>query len=279
MTVSDSQRDFMLRAGSHRLLTHAEEIELARKIQARGPDWKEARNELVMHNVRLALTVGREFQNRGLEFEDLVQAILFGSASSADSNISGGIARAAEKYDGRGRFSTYAMIWAKQAAQKACEPADTIRLPNVVKKIRLTALNNPEMTDAEVAAKHDAPVSHVRRARTAATVAASLDAPKRMPDGDGGNDYDKIQDLDADDPAEVADESGWIRQLVDTLPAQEHRVVEMLYGLNGYGGREHTTAEIADVLGLTLLATRKLQTNALKLLRAAVRPDETPVPA
>jgi RNA polymerase sigma factor (sigma-70 family) len=273
----DGFDSFLEAAAQHRLLTFEEEQELARKIQAKGPDWKEARNTLVMHNVRLAVNIARQFQSRGVEFEDLVQAILFGSPTSTEGKdgrvkeqICGGIARAAELYDGRGKFSTYATMWAKQAAQRAGKySTDLIDVPNHIKKIQLTAHNHPELSVAELASKHEASPAAVLRALNAARVVASLDAQKQTADSEFGGEYDLIADESADDPAALVDEGLGVdtRELLARLSDEQRQVVEMKFGLNGYGGREHTAPEIAEVMSTTAEAVRSLLNDALKLLR------------
>jgi RNA polymerase sigma factor (sigma-70 family) len=253
---------------THRLLSASEEKELARRIQARGPDWIEARNTLILHNVRLAIDVARQFQGRGVEYEDLVQAILFGTPT-ADNAVAGGLARAAELYDGRGRFSTYAVGWARQAAQKAVHAQhSTIRVPGEIHKLRLTISNEPDLTDEQVAARHKCSVARVHIAREAAHVAASTDALRA--DADGNEYGSNLPDPNADDPADVVDDdnSGWIRARVEALPAEERRVIEMHYGLNGYGGREHSLRQIAAMIGLDERAVKGLHSSALVQLGA-----------
>jgi DNA-directed RNA polymerase sigma subunit (sigma70/sigma32) len=135
---------------------------------------------------------------------------------------------------------------------------------------RLTAANNPEMTDAEIAEKMDLPVPRVRAARRAAQVTASLDAQHRG-DGAGASEYELIPDRDADDPAEVSGgDDAVVREHVSELPEEVRCVIEMRFGLNGYSGKEHTQNEIAEALGLSMGRVGVLERAGLQLLRNAL---------
>lgn len=242
---------------AHRLLSREEEYALGERIQAGGPDADEARRELIRMNVRLAVECAGRFANRGVEFEDLVSEACIG------------LDTAARKFDpSRGnRFSTVAYMWMFQRLQRAvAQQQGTIRLPDQLHKARLTHHNQPDLTVEQLATRHKTTVTRVRAALAAAHVTASLDAP--VNGNDGPNGYDQIADADADDPADVRDDSetAWVRDALAELPADEREVVTRAFGFDGQG--ERTLHEVAAELDLDLSAVKKLHAAGLKRVRA-----------
>ncbi|MFP5501607.1 MAG: sigma-70 family RNA polymerase sigma factor, partial [Candidatus Sericytochromatia bacterium] len=116
----DSIRMYLQEIGKKRLITHAEELEYARRISAGGRDGERAKHQLVNANLRLVVSIARKHLGRGLSFLDLIQ----------EGNM--GLMRAAEKYDYRKgyKFSTYATWWIRQAITRAiADQGRTIRVP------------------------------------------------------------------------------------------------------------------------------------------------------
>jgi RNA polymerase primary sigma factor len=256
-----NEQDFIAAVGSHRLLTQAEEAQLAGKIRAGGEEGKAAKQMLILHNMRLLITEAKKYQHRGIEFEDLVQSAVIG------------LNRAAELFDERKgfRFSTYATMWIHQALQRTTAKNATIAIPDLLQKVRRTDAHNPGMTVEQIAEKTSGDVSarQVRTALNAARVVASLDAPGSALDEEGQSYYESIADLDADDPTELANsgESDWVREFVEDLPADQRQVIEMKFGLNGYGGKEHTLDEIAEATGQARDVVGRLQLKGMASLR------------
>src|SRR3954471_14276982 len=168
----DAFQAFLERIGTYRLLRPAEELELARRIE-RGDLM--AKERMVCANLRLVVSVARQYAGPGLPFLDLVQEGMFGPI------------RAVEKVGSRKafRFSTYATWWIRQSVERARDgKADTIRLPvNVVRKQRklaraeaqlAAALDRPPTPD-EIAAVAELTVAEVEAVRDAAKSVASLD--------------------------------------------------------------------------------------------------------
>src|SRR3954465_8364003 len=166
----DALQAFLNRIGTYRLLRPAEELDLARRIEQGD---LEAKDRMICANLRLVVSVARQYQGPGLPFIDLVQEGMLG------------LIRAVEKFDYRKgfRFSTYATWWIRQAVERARDgKADTIRLPvNIVRKQRKIARAEPPLAAAldrpptieEVAAHAELTVAEVQAVRDAAKSVAS----------------------------------------------------------------------------------------------------------
>jgi RNA polymerase primary sigma factor len=220
---------FLERIGTYRLLRPAEELELARRIESGD---LAAKDRMVCANLRLVVSVARQYAGPGLPFLDLVQEGMLG------------LIRAVEKFDWRKgfRFSTYATWWIRQAVERARDgKGDAIRLP----------------------------VGLVRRRRQAAEpaevprVVASLDRPV-------GEDELTLGDLLADEgptPLDVADVGFRRRALLaamDALPVRERHVLWLRYGLAG--GEPEPLREVGQRLGLTPERVRQIERAALTRL-------------
>src|SRR3989338_147348 len=155
--TSPNALDFILDNAHHSLLTHDDEIELGKRIEAGD---NTARDELVNNNLRLVISVANKYQGNGVPLDDLIQ----------DGNI--GLLRAAEKYDYRRgfRFSSYATWWIRQAVARSIGSSRQIRLPSYI-LIRISNLNKAgksleanlgrEPTNHELAVYMDKPVEEV----------------------------------------------------------------------------------------------------------------------
>lgn len=254
------------------LLTPAEEIQLAHRIQAGDPA---AREHMIKANLRLVVKIAREYEDYGLPLLDLVN----------EGNI--GLMRAVERFDPtRGaKLSTYAAWWIKQAIKRA--------LSNQVKSIRLPIhlvqqISQLRRAESAFEAKHGRPgrdselavvlgvgeddILHWRESATVGTT--SLEAPLGT-DPDAGC----VADLVADDNAEmpwngVSKETNaeLIRQLVGTLNSREQRILQERFALDG--GEPRTLEEIGIDFGLTRERIRQLEAVALKKLRDRIETRE-----
>src|SRR5690242_20542425 len=171
---TDALQLFLKDIGKVELLTAAEEVELAKRIE-RGDH--RAKQEMVEANLRLVVSIAKRYRNQGLPFLDLIQ----------EGTI--GLVRAAEKFDHRKgfKFSTYATWWVRQAVTRAlADQARTIRMPvHVVEKLnrivrserKLRAELGREPTSAEIAADLELTVDEVEHIRRSSQIPVSLEKP------------------------------------------------------------------------------------------------------
>jgi len=259
--TTDSLQLFINEAMRYPLLTAAEEVELAKRIERGDLDAKE---RLINSNLRLVIKFARRYQGHGLPLGDLVQEAMLG------------LIRAAEKFDWRRgyKFSTYAVLWIKQSIQRGLDNTGRqVRIPaHIAQRERtvnrtateLTTELNREPTDEEVAAKAKLPIDEVMAIRDLTRVTTSLDAPVTS-DGDttlGELHAESTGDLE-DEVLEREQEEAVVAALAK-LPDDERRVVEARFGT---GGRQtRSIRDIARELGITQQAARDLEARALRRL-------------
>ncbi len=282
------------------LLTAAEEVELAKRIEAGvyaaellraadagegelppgtrrveleaiAEDGARAKDHMIRANLRLVVaTARRYYRNVGLSFLDVVQ----------DGNL--GLIRAVEKFDYRKgfKFSTYAVWWIRQAIERGrAERARGIRVPVYVveqistlgradRKLQLSLGREP--TTEELAKATGIAVERIKELREIAQSVVSLDTPV----GDEGDIRfgDLIEDAEVLQPPDVvefralADE---LRAIVGTLPPREALIITLRYGM--HDGRQHSVAEVAERVGLSKERVRQLEKQAIGQLRDPAR--------
>jgi RNA polymerase primary sigma factor len=260
--AADSLGLFLGEIGRYPLLTAAEEVELAKRVE-RGD--REAKDRMITSNLRLVVSVARRYQGHGLPLGDLIQ----------DGII--GLVRAVEKFDWRKgfKFSTYAVWWIRQAVQRAvANQSRTIRIPVHVNERRqklgrarrdLVAKHGREPTPEELAEATDLPLGHVIDALEAAEAAAILDQPVGE---DGGASLGDLYAAEQLAPEEEADEMlrrEAVRQAVATLPERHRAVIELRFGLADNEGPV-SLEEIGRRLGITRERVRQLEKEALTRL-------------
>lgn len=259
-------RDFMNRAGRHRLLRADEEAALARRIEAGD---QRAKDQLVESNLRLVLSIATRYQGAGLPLSDMVQEGTLG------------LMRAAERFDHRRRlkFSTYAVWWIRQAIARAlANQSRTIRLPvHVNDEVRRLTGAESDLNagagggppdDAAIAARARVPVERLPDLRRARTVGEVMSLDRRL-----GDDSDEtLGAVLADD----AQQEAWedvdreltrraLRDAMGSLPERERVVLTMRYGLNG--ADPATFEVIGRRLGVTRERARQLERAALGRIR------------
>ncbi|WP_406489063.1 RNA polymerase sigma factor [Streptomyces phaeochromogenes] len=287
---SDLFRQYLREIGRIPLLTAAEEVELARRVEA-GLFAEErlrlasdldsqlaldldklvvmgrmAKRRLIEANLRLVVSVAKRYVGRGLTMLDLVQ----------EGNL--GLIRAVEKFDyARGyKFSTYATWWIRQAMSRAlADQARTIRVPvHVVELInrvvrvqrRMLQERGYEPTPEEVAAHLDLPSERVSEVLRLAQEPVSLHAPVGEEDDVALGDL--IEDGDATSPVESAAFlllREHLEAVLSTLGERERKVVQLRYGLAD--GRPRTLEEIGRIFGVTRERIRQIESKTLNKLR------------
>jgi RNA polymerase primary sigma factor len=261
-TTTDALQLFLNETGRYPLLTAAQEVELAKRVE-RGD--KEAKDLMINSNLRLVVSIAKRYQGHGLSLLDLIQEGIIG------------LIRAVEKFDWRKgfKFSTYATWWIRQAVQRGVgNKARTIRVPmHVLDRERrlarvereLAARLGREPTDAEVIAAAGISDEELQQVREAARAVTSLDRP--LGEDDEGSFGDVVARASAGDVADeviVSLREDAVRRAVARLPQRERRVVELRFG---FGDEEPASlAETARRLGMRPDAVRELERQALEQL-------------
>jgi RNA polymerase primary sigma factor len=260
-TTTDALQLFLREAGRHPLLTAAQEVELAKKIEAGDP---QAKQRMIQSNLRLVVSIAKNYRNQGLPFLDLIQEGTLG------------LIRAVEKFDWRRgyKFSTYATWWIRQAVARAlADKARTIRMPvHIVERLQkmnraersLWAVLGREPTLEEIADEANLPVTQAREVRAAARASTSLDAPVGDTDDAVLGDFVAGDGPLPDEQVEHSLRSETLATALKALPERHRHVVVLRYGL---GDAEPKTLEdIGRRLGLTRERVRQIEVEALKRL-------------
>jgi RNA polymerase primary sigma factor len=260
--LTDSLQLFLQDVGKHKLLTAAEEVALAKRVE-RGD--KTAKERMINANLRLVVSIAKKYRGHGVPFLDLIQ----------DGVI--GLNRAVEKFDWRKgyKFSTYATWWIRQACQRAISnQGATIRVPVHVQerqqklaraRQRLEVKLEREPTVEELAKETGLKESHIEEALSTADASVSLNQSVGS-DGDGEL-GDLFADRSAVDPADEADETLQrleVRRAVEALQEPDRRVLELRFG---FTGEQWTLEAIGKELGLTRERVRQIESRALTRLQ------------
>ena len=266
--VVESLELFLRRARLHPLLTAAEEIELAKRIE-RGD--LEAKERMINANLRLVVSQARRYQGHGLPMEDLVQEGMLG------------LIRAVEKFDWRRgfKFSTYGTLWIRQAIQRGLQNhGRTIRVPVHVSqrqvKVRkiesdLSTKLGREPTDEEIAAVAELPLDEISELRELSRAMTSLDQPVSE---DGETALGDLLASDRPEPHEevaVIERDQRVNEAVLRLPAAEQSVIKLRFGLAGEEPR--TLRQAGSELGITAERARQLEEQGLRRLAATAELD------
>ena len=264
MTPNDRTADgltlYLQEIGRHRLLTPAEEVQLAKRIEHGDAQAKE---RMINANLRLVVSVAKHYQGHGIPLLDLIQ----------EGTI--GLIRASEKFDWRrgNKFSTYAMWWIRQAIDRAVSnQADLIRFPvhvherrrrlaRVRQALALELEREPSLD--EVAGAAALPLPQVEHALSAPPSFVPLDRPR----GEGETSFEVV-DTHAGEAYERVDRSSTgtpLDELLDALPTAQRRVIALRYGI--MDGDEHTSEQTAAELDLSPRQVRALERVALRRLR------------
>jgi RNA polymerase primary sigma factor len=256
--TTDSLGMFLSEIGRYQLLTAADEIALAKRVE-RGD--LAAKERMINSNLRLVVHVARRYMGQGVALGDLIQ----------DGVI--GLNRAVEKFDWRKgfKFSTYATWWIRQACQRAISnQSRTIRVPAHVheRRLKLARLGRQfevehgrEPTTDELVAMSGYAAQHVEEALGAVEASVSLNQTVGADsDGELG---DLFADPDASDPVEEAGETlrrQAVRTALGALPETERRILELRFG---FDGAQQPLEAIERELGMSRERVRRLERKAL----------------
>jgi RNA polymerase primary sigma factor len=260
-TTTDTLQLFLRDAGRHPLLTAAQEVELAKRIERGDTD---AKRTMIESNLRLVVSIAKRYRHQGLPFLDLIQEGTLG------------LIRAVEKFDWRRgfKFSTYATWWISQAvARGLADKARTIRMPVHIVE-RMQKLNRAERmlwtelgrepTLVEVAEAAGLPPRQALEVEAAARASISLDQPLGeqqdalfgdMVAGEGPLPEERVEDT-------LRSEA--LAEALASLGERERAVIVLRYGLDA--SEPKTLAEIGRLLGVSRERVRQLETEALKRL-------------
>lgn len=261
---------YLQRMGEIPLLSREDEVEVARRVAENGPDAELAKQVLITSNLRLVVSIAKQYSYRGLPLPDLIQ----------EGNL--GLMKAVEKFDWtKGfKFSTYASWWIRQSIVRAIESqVRTIRIPiyklEVVNQVHYTQKLlvqklKREPTLIEIAEKLDLDPRKIEALLKLTREPMSLDAP--VADDSDSTIGDFIEDPERDRPGDEFDGAS-LRDEVTAALAQltprEETVVRMRYGIGE--ATHYSLEEIGVRFNLTRERIRQIELKALRKLRTTQR--------
>ena len=259
--TTDALQLFLNEIRRYPLLTAAEEVDLAKRVE-RGD--MEAKERMINSNLRLVVSLAKKYQGHDLPLLDLIQEGIFG------------LIRAVEKFDWRKgyKFSTYATFWIRQAIQRGvANKSRTIRIPvhigqrerkiARVERELATKLGRPP-SDEEIAAAVELPIEQVEEVRDAARTITSLDRPVGEEGESSLGDLLPSEAPQPEDEVNVSLRKQTLRRALERLPERERDVVKLRYGING--DDPTPLRETGRRLGISPERVRQIESRALEHL-------------
>jgi RNA polymerase primary sigma factor len=264
--TTDSVQAYLQEIGRYPLLSRAEEVQLAKRVEAGD---ESAKRRMTESNLRLVVTIAKDYQGRGVDLLDLIQEGTLG------------LMKAVERYDWRRnvKFSTYAAWWIRNGITEAVGAARAIRVPDSIvgraaavraAETELAALLGRQPSSAELADELQLTTTQIDEARAAMQPVSSLEEPLA---DEGARRVDLLADPNAVDPAtSLLDEphEHELRECLATLPERARTVIELRFGL--VDGIAHTVDAVAVKLGVTRERARQIELQALARLTVAAHP-------
>jgi RNA polymerase primary sigma factor len=260
-STTDALSLFLREVGRRPLLTPVQEVELAKRLE-RGD--LGAKQQMIESNLRLVVSIAKNYRHQGLPFLDLIQEGTLG------------LIRAVEKFDWRRgyKFSTYATWWIRQAAARAlAEKARTIRLPvHIVERLQkmkraertLWTQLGREPALEEIAEEANLPLQQAHEVRAAARASASLDQPVGEQEDALLGDFVAGDDPLPEEKADVSLRRQALSQALAALPDRDRQVLALRYGLGGIEAK--TLDDVGLRLGLSRERIRQIERDSLRLL-------------
>jgi RNA polymerase primary sigma factor len=260
-STTDALNLFLSEVGRRPLLTAAQEVELAKRLERGDLD---AKRRMIESNLRLVVSIAKNYRNQGLPFLDLIQEGTLG------------LIRAVEKFDWRlgYKFSTYATWWIRQAAARAlADQARTIRLPTHIVE-RLQKMKRAERTLwtqlgrepalEEIAEEANLPLPQAHEVRAAARANKSLDQLVGEQEDAAFGDFVASDDPLPEEKADASLRRKALSRALAALPDRDRQVLALRYGLGGVEAK--TLDDVGLRLGLSRERIRQIERDSLRQL-------------